>query len=675
MRLHEEKLPGFVQPIDLIRSAAGSIRPPASVTVSECAEKHIRLNNPGSYVGPYKNSMAPYLVEPMDRSVTRSIDELHMVAPSQSGKSQLFLNVIAHGIKYKPGDILLVQPGKEMAIDFSERRVQKKMLDISPDLSAELGTSRSDDKVLNKAFRNGLMLTVAWPVPAQLASRAVPTVIFDEEDRMPEDIGGEGSPIELGRNRKRSYGRNGSLINVSSPSKDYKRGIVGHYYEGDQRLWFWQCPSCDEYFSPGFGFDRKPTLTQLQNHPNATPAEAGLNSWMVCPHCGGPIEEKLKKILNGNGVWLALGQKIDRAGNITGQPIKGRIASYWLSGFAAMFVGWGELNEKYLKAQAKFDQDQDENDLKTVINTGFGFPYTSRQAGAAPLEIEEFEGRKEDYALKTVPGPVRFLVGSVDVGAHKFDMMVIGFDENGQSWLIDRYTLKQAPDGRPLDPANILRDWKLLDPLIKARYPLSDHPGKFLPVGAVAIDNGGAAGEDEAGNVTSGVSVMGKDYARGLYQSGMPYWQVRLIKGASQRQAPILPQRPTWERDDNGKKIEGSVPLHVIGVHNLKNIIDTRLRLTKVQPGYMHFPKDPPANYFKELTGERKIKGKWHRKGANESFDLHGYCEALRQMLRPDRVDWKNPPVWAAIINSDHVDPEVLKVAPITGRRVRSRGI
>lgn len=678
MRLREDPLPGFTRPDDLIRKAAVALRPPAMISVSDCAEKHVRLNNPGSYVGPFRNEMTPYIVEPQDRAISRSIDEIHFVAPSQIAKSQLYLNILAHAIKYRPADGLLIQPTKDMAIDFADRRIQRKMIDVSPDLAAEIGASRSDDKILTKSFKNGMMLSVGWPAPGQLASRAVPLVIFDELDRMPDDIKGEGNPIELGRNRKRSFGKNGSLINVSSPSRGFATGIVGHYYEGDQRLWFWPCPECGEYFSPGFDVNRKPTLHHLGFDPKATPQEARYNAWMICPHNGCIIEEKHKAKMNAAGVWLALGQSIDAKGKITGTPHRTRVASYWISGFAAPFVEWGELAEKLLKAQAKFDTEQDENDLKAVINTAFGFPYIPRHAGALPIEIEELERHRKDYALRTVPDGVRFMLASVDVGAHKFDVMVQGFDEEGKSWLIDRYTLKEAADGRPLDPANILKDWDQLLPLISARYPLARDPDKGIVVGAVAIDSGGAAGEDEDGNITAGVSLLAKDFARGLYRGGVPKWQVKLIKGASLRTRPILPQTPTREKDDNGKEIKGGVLTYVLGVHSLKNMIDNRLRLTRELPGYIFFPRDVDPMTLKELTGEQKIKGKWIRKGPQESFDLMVYIEALRQMIKPDRVvDWNSPPIWAAEVSMNVSSPELApkKQAPRpTGRRMRSKG-
>ena len=50
----------------LIVDTAAAARPPERLTVSEASEKYRKLNNPGSYVGPWLNDTVPYLVEPMD---------------------------------------------------------------------------------------------------------------------------------------------------------------------------------------------------------------------------------------------------------------------------------------------------------------------------------------------------------------------------------------------------------------------------------------------------------------------------------------------------------------------------------------------------------------------------------------------------------------------------------
>src|SRR5690606_25363983 len=123
----------------------------------------------------------------------------------------------AHAAKYRPGDILLFQPTKDLAIDFAERRLENKCLAISPDLQAEVGPGRGDDKLLTKTFRNGLMVTIAWPVASQLASRPLPTVLIDERDSMDDDIQGEGDPVSLAKRRTSTFGRNATVVVASSP--------------------------------------------------------------------------------------------------------------------------------------------------------------------------------------------------------------------------------------------------------------------------------------------------------------------------------------------------------------------------------------------------------------------------------------------------------------------------
>lgn len=50
----------------MVLATAEAVRPPERLTVSGAAEKYRYLNNPGSYVGPLKMSLTPYLREPMD---------------------------------------------------------------------------------------------------------------------------------------------------------------------------------------------------------------------------------------------------------------------------------------------------------------------------------------------------------------------------------------------------------------------------------------------------------------------------------------------------------------------------------------------------------------------------------------------------------------------------------
>ena len=71
----------------LIVELAASARPPERLSVSEAAERYRRLNNPGAYVGPLKNDMTPYLIEPMDTLQSRDFTGMVFSGPAQCAKA------------------------------------------------------------------------------------------------------------------------------------------------------------------------------------------------------------------------------------------------------------------------------------------------------------------------------------------------------------------------------------------------------------------------------------------------------------------------------------------------------------------------------------------------------------------------------------------------------------
>lgn len=637
-------LPPFVAPAAIRGAMADALRPPRAMTVSETAELHRRINNPGSYVGPWRNTLTPYLTEIMDRSTSRACSTLVLVGPSQFGKTEVFLNIIADAAIHRPGGMLMFQPTKDLAMDFSDRRVELGLLGTSPDIAAELGGRRSDDKVFEKIFRNGTILSIAWPTASQFSSRPVPRVLIDERDRMPDDIDGEGDPVELGRKRTQTYGKNALIAVASSPSRPDGSGIVALYRAGDRRLWFWPCPECGEYFAPGFDQRRRPIVPGHLAWPEGIgPDEAREAAHLVCPECGGVVEEASKPAMNARGVWLAEGQAITAAGEISGAAPATRTGSYWFSGLASPFTTWGEIAEKYLRAEAAFEESQSEERLKTSYNTDFGVPYRSRSGGLEGLEPEVLEERAgaEGYALGTVPAGVLFLTAAVDVQAHRFAVTVKGWGENGESWLIDRFDILTASGSQTerIDPANAGEHWDALIPTVIARgYPLASDPARELPIATTAIDSGGL----------EGVTPLARDFVRRATAAGLERWRFMLVKGANTVTAQMLPQAPTFETDNAGKRLPGAVPLYVIGVHALKNVIARRLGIAEPGPGYIHAPDDAPGFYFREVMGERLVGGRWEKTGANESWDLEVYNEAARLFLKTERVkDWSDPPAWA----------------------------
>ena len=98
--------------------------PPADVPVSEWAEKNRILSRESSAeAGPWRNERTPYLVEIMNAFTQRSVHEIVVMASAQVGKTEIEMNMMGQAIDVDPGPILYVQPTKDVAAEFSVRRI------------------------------------------------------------------------------------------------------------------------------------------------------------------------------------------------------------------------------------------------------------------------------------------------------------------------------------------------------------------------------------------------------------------------------------------------------------------------------------------------------------------------------------------------------------------------
>lgn len=630
-----DALPPFRSAYLIGSDAALALRPPARVVPSVAAEKHRHIKKLGGYSGPWRNDMTPYLVDVMDACCDRNVSMVVFMAPSQVGKTEVILNLLGHTILYRPADWLLIQPTKDLGKDFSGRRLDR-MLEHSPDYGKELGSQKTDDTTFEKTFKNGSIITIAWPTPAQLSSRPVMIVWIDERDRMNDDIGGEGDPVQLGINRIKTYGRNGLVGVTGSPSRDDGTGTVALYKAGSQEILSVVCKSCGERFTPGFDANRQPTFDHLVYLDDAKISIEERAQSAVLVHnidaCGGIHEHSDLSDLLRTSQWEAL------------QPGR-KTRSFWLHGLLSRFTSWSDLAHRLIEAEEHYDETGDETKLQAVYNTDFGIPYFSKNAGAARVAATDLQARAEPYKMGLIPDGVRFLTASVDVGGDRFDVLIHGHGEKSESWIVDRFAIRTVPGTRiDLEPAQYAEHWEVLVPEVFDRIvPFASDPGFGLSPVLVAVDTGGQ----------KGVTQNAKDFYRYALGEGVPDRRIMMVKGAAARNAPPVTS-PTFERDTKGRALKDGLKFYVLGVNELKQTIVNRMGRVLPGPGYIHTPIDMPDRYYKEMVAEQKEAGEWVRRGANETFDLMVYCAAGYLLIQPWHVDWNDTrrlPSWAEPIS------------------------
>lgn len=636
---------------DLVLDISEVLRPPERLTPSEAAARYRHLNNPGSYVGPWRNEPTQYMVEPIDMLTNREYGAVVFVGPAQSGKTDsLLLNPVLYGAVCDPMDMLIYQTSQTMAADFSRRRIDR-MIRQNDCLSSRLMGGASSDTTFNKSFRSGMLVTLSWPTINELSGRPVGRVFLTDYDRMPQDIDGEGSPFDLARKRTTTYGRIGKTFVESSPGfvqKDPQwsgrtpheappaEGILALYNRGDRRRWYWQCSNCGEWFEPCFSLITYPDI------PN--PVEAGEQATLECPHCEHQHQQRERFDLNVRGRWLRDGLRLDRDGREVGTPAYSDIASFWLKGPAAAFCSWSSLVKNYLLAEQEYQRTGSQEALKATVNTDQGEPYLYRGTNDSRVP-EIFQSRAVEAVHGDVPEDVRFLVATCDVQKRGFVVAIIGIRPGNpyRLVLVDRYELTKSArldedgDRLPMAPHAYPEDWDMLEhEVMTRRYVVRD--GRREGTMGVHMTTCDSAGRD-------GVTANAYAYFRRCKASGLAarFW---LTKGAREKDAPrARVVTPDSDRKDRNAKARGEIPVLMFNPNTLKDQLDGMLS----RDDAIEFPDWLEADVYKELCAEVRTHRGWEntRSAPNELWDQFTYAIGLLHHLKVDRWDWRNPPAWA----------------------------
>lgn len=651
--------------------------PPRRMTVSEWAEDFRQVNQPGAYVGPYRNSTTPYMEEPADELTNPDLRGEIFVGSAQTGKTDgLIINWVGYGAHVDGQDHMIVCQSFTAARDFSMRRVDR-LIRYTPEVKDALAKGSQNDNKFDKTFDNGMLLTISHPSKNELSGKPIGRIAITDYDRIEDDIDGEGNAFDLSSKRTTTYGSNAMTLAESSPSReitDYKKVVTGHmappttgilslYNRGDRRRWQWPCPECGSYFEGKWehmGWDS-------QFKSNMQKAET---AYMQCPHCEYRIKPKQRHRMNQWGQWIKEGQWIDDDGYIQGEGNGSNIASFWLMGVAASFVSWNQLVKIYLDAEDDYQSTGDETALTKFFNTDLGLPYIPKHIVDSDIRTPEaIEARAEEWTYKRVPRNVRFLLGLVDVQKNSFVVQIMGIAPGSpfDIYLVDRFTIQysdridpSSPDGKShlwVKPASYLEDWDKIEELVMdAQYELDDDSGRKMTVKLTLCDSGGEGKNKEGTETKRGATTNAYDFWRKMRNEGKAA-RFHLLKGDSTPGAPRA--RITYPDSEIAKdksRRRGEIPVLQLNPTMNKDNLDGRLDVQEPGKGMIHLGKwlvEQGMRYvFSELTSESRVPGKGWVKQAkrNEAWDLFYYCigACVSSLIGIDKVNWDRPPPFAA---------------------------
>ncbi|MFC6277027.1 terminase gpA endonuclease subunit [Psittacicella hinzii] len=634
---------------DLFNSSIEVLKPPPREPVSTTLQRILRVQQQNAASIPFRlDTEAAYMREAVDLLNSRDYDEIVFMGCARTGKTQALVVGFAAYAMYTARDIMVLLMDNQKANEWAKKEFRPAVR-LSETLSDMLTGREEDTNILTYRFKRGNWLLIRNPTVSNLASTTVQYVAITDYDRWDTDVGGEGSGWILAKTRTTTYSFDGMALVESSPGYEVINtnqvlephdsfeceGIASLYNLGDRRCFYFHCLNCKEWF-----WATPDTIYWDKDLPTID-AQAK-SSRVMCPHCKHKHTDQERLLhLIPNGKWLKKGQKIDKEGNITGEGLETRTASFWLRAPACGYNPLHKIVESYLKALETYRRTGADKELQAVINTTFGDPYVSESNLDLDFLIKSKAEAKSVLPLGVAPEDTVLCMASVDVqngiGSH-FVVQIFAITRDKRIHLVDRFSITEWR-GESVVPSVSPSHWEALEHLVMDyRLKIDKHEEVLLRPHIVLCDSGGE------GDTTQNAYK----FYQTMVQRGKGK-RIFLVKGVSTAFSKVAEYSKSTNKNTYAYKM--GIPLFKIDVSIFKGWFFNMLARPATDPFSISFNDGLPQEVFRELASETKnAKGVYVKKNEyanNEALDLFVYALAYINYFKVDNLlDKANPPDW-----------------------------
>lgn len=559
----------------------------------------------------------------MDAFSNDDIEEVSVRKAKRVGYTKTLLAFVAYNAVHRRRKQALWQPTDDDRDSFVKSEVDPMLRDVAALRPVILGGK--EDSMKLKSFLGSVLHILGGKAARAYRRITVAVAMLDEVDGFDQKIEKSSDPITLARGRLEGAPFP-KLIAGSTPRV---KGLSHIEYReenaGARMRYHITCPHCGvghpliwggKKVDHGFKWDGADPETV--HH--------------VCQHCHGSITQAdYLRVWEENAEWVSECGRY-RYGhdaqwrNETGEPVQSpRHVAFQIWTAYSPQRAWTDIVREFLEASSKAKVGETAP-LEGFINETLGELWEETVDKADEHVLAK---RAEDYRRFTVPMGGLVLVAGVDVQDNRFEIVVWAIGRGEEMWVVD-YTVISA---NPADE----RDWDKLDAYRETIF--SHASGQALKIEAVAVDTGGHF-THQAYNY-----CRLRDHRRVFAIRGDPM-PSKMVKG----KATIVDVN--WR----GKTLKRGVRLWYVGTDTAKDLIYGRLMVTQSGPGYVHFSKDLPPDFYTQLTAEsrmpqktsRGIEYKWvnPKRARNEVLDctvyalfcthqlgLHTYTDKMWQRL------------------------------------------
>lgn len=566
-------------------------RPVPNLTVSQWADKYRYLpRESAAEPGPWSTDRTPYLREIMDcLSPYSGISRVVFMKPAQVGGTEAAINLAGFIVHLDPANMLIVQPTIEVARDkFSKLRIAPTIA-ATPVLRSRI-TARSmkdsGNTLMMKEYPGGSMILTGANSPAGLRSMPVKYLILDEIDEYPADVGGQGDPKLLARERTTTFARR-KEFDLSTPTEAGLSAIEAEYEASDQRQYHVPCPDCGKFQVLEWN-NLKFEHQDYQLVGDVTYA---------CRHCGVLITEDHKQDMLATGKWIP--------------RFRGReVAGFHINGLYSPWKRWADIVQIFLAAK----KNNNPQKYKVWLNTSLAEVW---EPPSEKVDVDQLQGNVSRYG-PALPVGVCLLTAAVDVQDDRLEYEVLGWGLGLESWGLEHGVINGDPRQGHV--------WQDLETYLQRIRKSA--LGIDLKISRVFVDSGFLA--DDVYKFTRRRTAMGYFAIKG--------------EDRDDKRSDVVTKSLARGRKIKGKKV-GGVPLYIIRTNTTKDILYAWLTTEDRGPGYCHFPESfgYDKDYFKQLTAEHQVvKGKrrvWEKRRPgirNEALDLRVYNIAAIYSMASD---------------------------------------
>lgn len=612
---------------------AAILQPPAPLAPSEWARENLIVPDGPRANERWNADLTPYILEPLDLLGPESgVNEIAVMKSAQTGFTTLALAFAGFVIDRAPCRIGIVQPTDSALSDFNREKLQPvvdQTAALARKVRPQVSRSGAGSTTYSKAFPGGSLALMIASSAADLRSKTLMVMIYDEIDQYPDDLDGQGDPIDIGNERQTSFLASGDWRRayISTPTVKGASKIEQRYEAGDRRRFHVTCPHCraDDGGPSEFTFEYGPNFQFSQEWPH--------NPHYVAPCCGAIIEPQERNALVRAGRWIATA------------PGPGKYPSYHFDALSSPFVPWLEIARKAVDAGA------DPRKLKAFTNLVLGLPYEEK--GDAPDTANLMERRSPEWRRGHIPPNGLLLTAAADVQMRGIWVEILAVAPDRQTWVVDALYCDgdtASPDGEAF--AALKRD--VLDRV----YP--DAFGRERRIDALGIDSGyrshvvySFVRQNQRLHEETGRDVL-------LALKGVEGWSV-----------PAIGTPKLVDIDLDGHRVKKGAKVWKVGTWPLKGAFYAELSKKGLSAGaaadpagYCHFGSWLDTGYFEQITAEylaeETYRGRarriWKARAKDNHFlDCRTYNMALAEYLG---LSSTTPEQWAALIKRRGAPPD-----------------